>query len=352
VAGDPLVSPRSWVELHDGLARLAARVDAVDIRSYETEPGQSAAAELATGVTELLHETRMLVGVMLSAAEALHEERGGSTPPSAPAANLSFERALDAALDESEGWTLATVCDVMFLVRLELAQRDERLEQAVRGALQARIVEECDGALRRIRKALLTVDQALARADLAPAKLDFASELETSLAVRRTYGQLRRRIRTVGEPAGNRLPAQLREIGSALAAVVGWRGYPTLRIRDRMQIRDLQRRLLAWFRTTRDDLEGERIWQDIRYFAEMLEHVNQRQELKEHDTLVLERVWQSLSAPSEHEHVEPSSLSALAALEGLDDELDALLASGRHDRGAWRAALGGRLLSSPDHTSL
>ena len=347
------MSPRSVRELHDGLARLAVRVDGVDIRRYETASDAAAAVEIAATVTELLHEARTLVGVMLSAAEALHEEQSGEAPPpsATPSASISFESALDAALEDSRRWNLATVCDVLFLVRLELGQRIERLAQVTRGEHAARTVEECDGALRRVRKALLTVDQALARAEIAPAKLDFASELELSLAVRRTYAQLRRRIRQVGEPASARLPAQLREIASALATVVGWRGYPTLRIRDRMQIRDLQARLLAWFRAPREDLEGERIWQDIRYFAEMLEHVNRRQELKEHDTLLLERVCQALTAPSEHELIEPASLSELAALEGLDDALDALLASGNDNRSTWRAVLGGRLQSSSVSTA-
>jgi hypothetical protein len=334
----------NFAALRAAMAMLAARVEAVDIRRYESHPPAVLAGELFPLVTVLLGEARDVVSDVTERCERETARRVASArsaalgdAPAAPHEDVFFERVLDAAVERCEPSSVEAVGDIGFLARLELHHRSERLARLAGNTNHAAIIGECDSALRRIRKALMTIDLAFERAGIGKAQLDYASELEISLGVRRAYGKLRARVKAIGEPSGDAIYAQLRAIGTALATVVGWKGYSSLRVRDRMQMRELQRRLLEWFRTERDPVHGHRLWQDIDCFVRMLADVNQRQELREHDARVIEQAWARVSAD---EVLSRETLQSLESLEGLDDELDALLvADEREDAGKWRASL-------------
>lgn len=338
---------RPFADLQASIAALATRVEAVDIRRFESYPPEILVSELAPLVRTLLAEAHVVVADVVETCEreagAPAADEGNAPGPYAP-----FEAALDTAVERRKEWSVAAVGDIGFLAGLELRQRLERLERlsglVPRGSHHV-LVGECDSALRRIRKALMTIDRALSQAGVTEARLDFASELEVSLDVRRTYAKLRRRVQAIGPPEGDTFYVQLRAIGTALATVVGWKGYSNLRVRDRMQMRELQRRLLDWFRTERDPTEGRRLWQDLDYFVQMLADVNRRQELEEHDARVVEQAWPVVATTDGA--LPSSTMTALASLEGLDEEIDRLLASESRDRAlAWRAPLG-RLRSGP-----
>lgn len=335
------LQPQCWPLLHDRLATLVARVDAIDVTPYETHAVHRTALELAPLTEQLLDEAKVLIADMLAASEARpNGETGALRPPSLPPPSLSFELALDAAFEDDLAWS-ATIGDVMFLAGIELRERSDRLKRIGSSSNEHAILAECDSALRRIRKALMTIEKGLDRAGFVVARLDFSSELTISLSVRRTYADLRRHVRAVGAPEPARLRAQLREVGAALATVVGWNGYTHLRIRDRMQIRGLQDRLLAWFRQPEDIGAGLHLWQDLDYFTQMLRAISRRQELREHDAQIVERVFHALSLPGA---VLTSELRReLEELAGLDEEIDEALRADHSDSStAWRQLLGMR----------
>jgi len=119
--------------------------------------------------------------------------------------------------------------------------------------------------------------------------------------------------------------------------LVGWEVYPSLRVRDRLHLRELQRRILDWLRSANDPAMGLRVWQDLEAFIRMLSQINRRQELIEHDTQVVAAVSASIATCSEPALPE-ATIELLARLEGLDDDLDALLASPeRSSPERWRA---------------
>lgn len=328
----------------DAITALAVRVQSVDVRAYESLPTSRLASELRPIVAELLQAASAIVTTVLDATDS------PDSAPSSPSAErgdallapyVPFEQAVDVAIQAQANASLRTVSDIAFLAQLELRQRRDRLDRVATCDSATAIVGECDSALRRISKALTSLDLALARAGVvAEPKLDFTSELEVSLLVRKSCAKLRARILAGGAPTPEALHARIRLAGTTIAMLVGWDVYPSLRVRDRLQLRDLQRRVLDWLRTDRDATAGMHLWQDLVGFIEMLALVNRRQELVEHDTLVLREAAAGLASLSATAIVPPALMTRLAALEGIDDEVDALLASGeRESTRAWTAQI-------------
>lgn len=340
VKAPPPLGRVDFALLQGALVDLAARVEGVDMRVFEAHPPEPTATELPTRVVERLDDAqRIAADIERLCANASSTRLEGAVEDDVfPTAFTPFERTLDAALAPHVGWSMEAVGDVAFLARLELRQRAERVAHLARGHNLQALICECDSSLRRIRKALTSIDQGLERAGLVPARLDFSTELETSLAARRTYAALRGRIRAIGPPSAEDLSTQLRAVGTAIATVVGWAGYRSLRLGDRIQMRELQRRLLDWFHGARDVTEGERLWLDIDAFVQLLVDVNRRQELREHDALAVAALWETFERTDGA--IPPPVMRRLESLEGLDEELDALLAGAHGARiEAWRAPL-------------
>jgi hypothetical protein len=327
------------VKLKSEIISLAERVLAVDVRAYESMAPERIAGELQPIVSELLASANHLVTDVLAAYEVESIANAWDPEPADPADLASpyvpFEKAIDAAIDAQTASSLKAVGDIAFLASLELRQRAERLERVTACKSTVSIIGECDSALRRIRKVLTSIDVALARAGLVDQTLDFASELEESLRVRRACAKLRRRVRAGGEVTRENLCSQLRRAGTAIAMLVGWEVYPSLRVADRLQLRDLQRRILEWLRQDQDALAGMRLWQDLVGFVGMLSQVNRRQELMDHDRRTACAACAAVVACASDELPAPT-LVLLDALEGLDDEVDAVLGSARRTaREAW-----------------
>jgi len=309
-------SPSSISELQPRLRTLVEHVRAIDLRAYEV----AAAEEIATG---LCPATRTLLGeacVLLDELLVHDRERDREPVPS----QLPFERDLDLRM-ESIGSTpsrtaFETVADIAFVARLELRQHGMRLAELARSRDAATLLAECDSALRHLHKAMTALDAAIANAIGAPPSVDFTSTLQVSLAVRRAYAKFRALVSERTEPEPDELHARLRRSGIQIAMLIGWAAYPDLRIRDRLLLRGLQRRILAWL-PDGDTAVGFEIWYDFITCVDMLALVNYRQELLEHDAMHLAHAAAVLegAAPIDTLH------SALLPLRGLDPELDAAL---------------------------
>jgi len=334
--GAELVQVAGLGAFQQPMAEIVERAERVDIRHFETLPVAQAQKDLHPAASLLVQQARTVVGAILHACEsfsAAAEDGSGGLHDSF----LPFERAMDAAV-QAGGASVRAVEDVAFLVQLELRQREERLRRVNDASGGLAVIGECDSALRRIRKGFGAIDVAIARAASVAPRLDFSSELEESLLVREAYAKFRTRLAAEGTPAPGELYAKMRVAGTHIAVLVGWKAYPLLRVRDRLQLRDLQQRILAWLRPENrvDEIAGMRLWQDVVAFVEMLAQVNRRQELLKHDA----KLVGELLATFGHDAgvLDEASLAALAPLKGLDDELDALVAS-RGTRSALSALL-------------
>ncbi len=324
--------------LQDAIVALAQTVQDVDVRAYESLPADRLAAELRPIVAALLQDAQKLVGDVLRVADADGDAApADSTVLGSPYA--PFEQAVDAVLDTQRTTSLRSAGDISFLAQLELRQRADRLQRLQSSSTAAAIVGECDSALRRIGKALTSMDVALARAGGVEARLNFTSELEVSLRVRKACAKLRERVLGDGTPTAENVHVRMRSAGTAIAMLVGWEVYPSLRVDDRLQLRELQRRVLDWLRGAREYAPGLRIWEDLVGFVRMLADVSRRQELVEHDATVLTALRRHLASPQASE-VPDELLELASSLSGLDDGIDRLLESSeRASVDAWRVAL-------------
>jgi hypothetical protein len=222
--------------------------------------------------------------------------------------------------------SLEAVEEMGFMAQIELGQRVERLERVGLNWEAAALLGECDSSLRRLRKSLNAVGLTIARLLGVAPLAEYRSELDSSLAIRRGLKSFRVRVNKGGEPAPKQLRERFRYISNQIEILVSWDIYSGMRVRDRLLLRGLQQRLLAWLNMTNAAPDpGMRLWQDISACVEMFALVNRRQELVEHDTLLLTQCISTLKQQEPSAIVQPSLLKQLRAAEGLDLELDALL---------------------------
>lgn len=321
-----------------GMQALVERVRAVDVGTFETAPREVLSTELQPQTTSLLAQANQLVRGVLQTCE---DEPSGLTrgpAPSPPFPADDFEIAIDAATRD-DAFSSSCIADIAFMAHVELRQRAERLAGVAPEATNV-LVAECDSALRRVTKALCAIDRAIARAEGTPACLDYLSELEISLRVRRCYAKFRVRVLGDGsEPDTTKcVEACLRRAGSEIALVIGEPIYPMLRLDDRSQLRSLQQRILSWIKRPAKDLrDGIHVWGDVCAFVAILRQVNRRQELAEHDARVVSAAIDSMARLG---RLEPFILVELRTLIGRDEAVDQLLTSGADSAEQWGPVLG------------
>jgi hypothetical protein len=303
---------------------------AIDIRSYELASVARLLAELRPATLTFLAEARSLIGSLLDTCEVL--QRPSLVVRSIAPHDMSqggggrrFERAVDAAV-ASNRVSLEAIDEVAFMAQLELRQCAERLERVSIDCEAATLLSECDSSLRRLRKSLNAVGLTIARVLGVAPLAEYTSELEGSLAVRRALAGLRTRVTRGGEPAANKMRERFSQIANQIEILVSWDIYAGIRVSDRLLLRSLQQRLLAWLNGVNATPEfGIRLWQDITACVEMFALVNRRQELVEHDAALLTQCVAALRAQAPQAQVDATFWRRLRAVEGLDVELDALL---------------------------
>jgi hypothetical protein len=197
------------------------------------------------------------------------------------------------------------------------------------GASHEDRVVGCDGARRKIRRALRAVIEAHDSAVGSHPELvgDREHELEAGLAVRRMYAKFRRSLVTCDDAADAACVRRALRYGAvAFAVMVGSTDFSEVRMSDRRTLLGLQARILDWARSGSDAGEGWRLYKDITAAADLLRSVNMRQELVAHDAVLLRSCRERLLAASGDGPAPRDVLEELRGLQGRDDELDGLLA--------------------------
>ena len=344
--GVPASSKAALEGIRAPLIDIVEEIGRVNVRDFEGRPAAELVIELQPIVAVLVDRAIAAMDEVVDEAVArcagASEAAGPSDREASADAALDdrFELALDSLVDQTDP-TVQAIDDIAFVARMELRQRRSRLAALTADRSRIDILSECERALRGVRKSLGALDQTMSDTLGLPRRLGYESELHVSLRVRRCYARFRRQILDGGEPSYEEVHPRLRAAGTVIAVLIGRDIYPELRIRDRLQIRELQDRILAWLRAGRDDLAGGlRLYQDLAAFVGMLTEVNNRQELVAHDAALVEEAHGQLSADaSDGESLIPLPLlRKLDALRGLDDEVDALLDEPEpRDRGAWES---------------
>lgn len=242
-------------------------------------------------------------------------------------ATASLERMLD-SYDGREGEAESLVGLIFFALH-ELRKRQDRLLRLAAKSLDLALIAECGGLLRNLKRALAAVQALMSKIEGLPPKEAPVRDLHLALEVRSAYAKFRGEIvqiagRNRAEPqfAG----AALQSAATSIAKLIGRDIFTGLRLTDRIELRALQRRILAWRTAGGDPIEAQRLWQDLYGYVQLLQKVNLRQELLEHDRAVLAQIEELAgAADSSAPGLEPALRRRAATLVGRDDALDALL---------------------------
>lgn len=313
---------RTWAEalgpnpLREATSYCMMRGKEIDVRAYE---GTSRGHVLAT-LTPLVED------VVRGAMETLRH-----------AADLYEERAI---LPEVAGISSETHREIAAVARAGFRDLTSRLDPLVRprDADADELREACRTALRRVFRALVALDAAIADAHGAYSTLNVGDELADALTTRRHYARIRRAIFGFGVPervvTAHRA---LERVHLEMVLLIHSDTYALLRLPDRRKLDALSERVDAAIHAGPDapgqELASKRLVQDLVSFAGLIAQVSRREVLQKHDASVLREALETLATATE---VPESLRERLEALEGLDDEADVLLATNDFSADAWR----------------
>jgi hypothetical protein len=214
------------------------------------------------------------------------------------------------------------LADLAFLARGDLEHRLRTLTTGAATIDGIEILAHCSAVLRSLVRAAAVVQGELCAAAGLEATLSCSAELELSLQTRTAYAELRLDLEAAAADLQKTrdVAKALRTGATAIAKLAGREIFLRLRVRDRAQLRRLQQRILAWARAGADARVGERLWQDLFGFAQLLQEVNRRPVLVEHDQGAVVRLIEQLSGRrgAVPEEIRRQALPLL----GRDDTLD------------------------------
>lgn len=327
---------RSIQPFQERLHRLIEQAQAIELRAFETQAAEAFAPALVDRLGKLL-------AAGLEVLADVFDEHQDATPLPQATVSDGFLYAIDRLMETAN--SRQRIADLCFVARLELRAKQQRMAALARSEDAWHVLSDCASARRKLIKSARAVEQALCELEGVRSESTSAheTELQISIEVRRAYMLFRAEILRDGPPEPCETVQRLRQAGVSIAKLVGRDVYENLRIDDRLQLRGLQTRLLAWLRAGHDGQPrtGLRLWQDLAAFAGMLVTVNNRAVLREHDQELASQVERELAAsPDPHARVPHDLLRRLEPMRGRDEALDLLLAQERApDVEACRAVL-------------
>ena len=302
------------------LDELITQVESADVRVPEDSALIGLAMDLVPKVTHLVRQgIELLVDV-----EAFYG------PDSSPAPDEELDSLNRIGLQISAELAARDLIDMTFFARCDLKNCLEVLiTSATHKQNQMILASHCEAGLRRLRKALISVESAVFEYEGRKPPERQWLDIEVSLQIRKLYWNLRRETGGRGDAASEPLEGRLRSVLYRILAFRELSVYPFLRVDDRVHMRRLLKRILDWLNSEqRDETEARRLWQDLASFAAILVQVSHRQELQDHDLRMVTKAYRTLFPFGAQGGAALEDLLAeMESLLGLDDELDRLITS-------------------------
>ena len=336
------ISSQAFRDFADRFRDLIEQVEGADVRVPEDSALISLATDLVPKVTHLLR-----AGIaLLSDLETFYGP--GASPEAEDPDSLS-----QIGLQISAEFAARDLGDMSFFARTDLKNSLELLiASATHKQNQMILASNCESGLRRLRKALISVESASYEFEGQPAPERQWIDVEVSLQIRKLYWNLRRETGGLTDNKDQPLETRLRAVLYRILAFRELSVYPFLRVDDRVNMRLLLKRILDWLNgDERDVAEARKLWLELSSFAEILVQISHRQELRDHDLRLVSKAYRTLFRFGGRRRTMPDDLMAeLQSLLGLDDELDRLIASPTvRPVESWRLPLK-RLQASLSHT--
>lgn len=332
------MSSTGFADFARSFGQLIQEVEAFDIRVPEDSALIGLAADLVPKVVHLLRE-----GIeLLEQVESYYDP--DRTSPARPDDGDTLHHI---GLMISSEFAARDLIDVAFFARTELRASYEHLMQSATRNSAGRMEEDqltlasnCEAGLRALRKAMVSVESAIYEFEESEAPKRQWYDVELSLQIRKLYWNLRRETEMAESGADRDLEGRLRQVLYRIVAFRELSVYPFLRVDDRVNLRHLLKRILAWLNgERRDPSEAKHIWQDLTGFAEILVQVSHRQELQDHDREVIGGAYYRLFRRADLDVVPDQLIKELESVLGLDAGLDELIAGKKRSIEAWREPL-------------
>lgn len=317
-------------QLHARVIEVVERAQLIDLRAFEERMNPARLTSLRTLVSGCLTTCCVVAEDLLKLVED-----GNPVDPTAnnPTTAARFARDFALKLDQLVEQKTSQLRDIAFIVRFELRSRLRRLLETPVTTEDWSTLEACDAGLRNVIKAGSTLERALCDYLGINHELNFETELQKSLNIRRDYARLRRVVADLSKNIECDVEQRLRRGGTQIAMIIGRDHYRDLRVNDRFQIRRFQTNILSWLRGDShfDRQKAEKIWQDFATFAELLSLINNREELVTHDRNLLLRLKSLLSTPPKKLRLPPNWSAAFVSLRGLDDHVETLFKARKNE---------------------
>lgn len=219
--------------------------------------------------------------------------------------------------------------DLAFCALAEARMRQTKFSRGISTLAGPALAAEAGGLLHNLKRAATAVQAALCEDVGLEPTLSLERELALALEVRTAYARLIRdveRIAAMLRPQDGDAEAALRSAAISIALLTGRDIFRKLRPQDRHLVRALQERILAWRGEDPPNAgTARRLWEDLYGCTQLLHHVNRRQELVEHDRLVLLEIEEIVALAPSAEAVRDRVIEKALRLAGRDGSLDALL---------------------------
>ncbi len=300
-------------------ARLVGRlteVSALHLQVDDTEEALRAARLIAPTLATAVRET-------LRDLEILRADLSWPDPVEAANADLDEIGAL-IAKEAATQFIDDTAAATAFPLRYTLGA----LERAMSQGESVRLLSEADAALNRLKRALRGLSPLFSEHFGLSCPQLSDEEVQAAVATRRAYGELRRRLADDGVPADPvALESLIRRAADLFEALLYGDQDKTMRIDDRVEMRGLVHRIRSWESAPRsfNSAEPTHLAQDVVGFVRLLNGINNRQELIEHDQRAAEEALSGLQRCPLDETPSATVLAAIRTLEGRDRVVDSLL---------------------------
>lgn len=312
------LTPDGILELQHALHGAAEHALEIDTRAYELEPPTRISQELVPHIHAAVDEA---LGVLSRLLDRYDSPANAKTPDESGMFDVLFEEIVEPANQPPKAWQ--RVADVSFMARWELDRKQRAIAVAERADGDRALLSECCSIRRRVVRATSGVEQVLAEVEGCPSVFEgfYRTERQCAVETRAAYLSFASGLRGVDD---EHVPVVrgLRLAGISIARLIGRDIYQDLWVDDRLQIRELQRRLLDWLRHCGEPLEGRRLIGDVQAFAALLMQVNRRSVLMEHDQNVLHQFRMALRQPLVDE---TTWSSVLSSVRGRERQLDQLI---------------------------
>lgn len=312
--------------LQDELLRAARSAQTIDTRGYELVPRPRLCDELVPAITSTMDAAMVVLERVLARYDT---PTAVQSPECSGVFDACFEALVEPAAVPTPPSLGQRVADASFMARWELHRKRGAVHHAAARDDARGLLSECCSGRRRVLKATSGVERLLSQVERRPSVFEGLYRTERKLAVdtRAAYFAFVSRLPAedpdAGALEGRALERGVRLAGTEIAKLMGRDVYEDLRVEDRLELRTLQRRLLAWLLGPRDVQEGRRLLSDLSAFASLLMEVNRRPVLVEHDRELLQRLQVALHRGV----VDAAALrDELPTLRGRDPDLDDLIA--------------------------